>query len=103
MDFRYAELCSFDPVQVQETINFSDDLSVVDPFAISLLKDRESLLIEAKEDIEWISEEVAVPCVIRAGCSRVFKVKNCSGSFKGSFRLLKDERGQIFRHEWDIE
>lgn len=99
MDFRYAELCSFDPVQEMVCYNFK----VVDPFTISLLKDQMSLVIEAKEDIEWISiDDGVVPCVIRAGCSKMFLVKNIA-SVKGSFRVLKDERRQIFQHEWACE
>lgn len=98
MDFRYAELCSFDPVQERVDCNFK----VVDPFAISLLKDQMSLVIEAKEDIEWISlEEGGVSCVIRAGSSKIFQVKSIV-SVKGSFRVLKDRSQQIFQHEWAL-
>ena len=95
MDFRYAELCSFDPMQNIITSHFK----VVDPFRITLLKDQMCINIEAKEDIEWISNTEG-SCIIRAGCSKLIQLAN--DKVKGSFRVLKDETRQIFEHEWTI-
>ena len=96
MDFRYAEICSFDSLNETVKINFQ----VVDPFKISLLKDRMNVLIEAKEDIEWISMEGNddAPVIMKSGCSKVFKAKGDGVS--GSFRVLKDENKRIFEHKW---
>lgn len=98
MDFRFAELCSFDPVQ--ETVECR--LSVVDPFVISVCKEKEGILIEAKEDIEWISfDDEEVKCHISAGDYKLFKVKVVD-SFKGSFKVLKDKNKRIFQHQWTL-
>ena len=113
MDFRYAELCSFDPVE--EII--SRRFTLVDPFRITLIKDQRIIKIDALEDIEWISistenlgdcidpcPSVDLPCIIKTGNSKSFYLTSVSvHKLIGSFRILKDEAGQIFTHQWTLE
>ena len=114
MDFRYAELCSFDPVEQIISKRFT----LLDPFRITLIKDQRVIKIDALEDIEWISigefkdpsvdyivdPSVDLPCIIKAGNSKLFYLTSSPvHKLNGSFRILKDQAGQIFTHQWTLE
>lgn len=89
----------------------------MDPFRITLIKDQRVIQVDALEDIEWISintenlgdcmdpsVDLDLPCIIKAGNSKLFQITSAPvHKLKGSFRILKDEAGQIFTHEWTLE
>ncbi len=100
MDFRFTEICNFEPFESE--FKSEKQIIPINPFKITLLS-RGIIEIQAFCDIEWISlNEMNQPYIIREGQGKQFIILNTE-SVRGSFRLLEDSSKAIHQHEWKIK
>lgn len=99
MEFKCTEICDFDVVEEDFTSNL---IKPVNPFKITLIS-KEDLVIKARCGIEFlVITGLNGTLIMNRGEQKRLTIMPVE-SIQVSFRLLKDESKQIFKHQYTIK